>query len=241
MMRFKEWQEFMSIVRFVTGVDQLNEASWPQQWADEVIAKSEFQSWLQSLGVTEPLSGPKEGGVGRAYFAGEFVVKFTTDRKEAESAAVVKGYDSPNLSKVSDVRLVAVHQDNMGQRKPLYAIVQEKVNTDVSKRHRIAGQAIYDYLDHNAGFIRANIQDILPAVLAYLPPKYQRDQATVRLVQQLLTNVKRIQDDTGFLTQDTHGANIGLKGNQPAFFDLGRSQIDFDNPATAGAKVGKLA
>lgn len=241
MMRFKQWQEFLTIISFITGVTRLDEISWPQEWADDVIGKPEFRQWLSSLGVTEPLTGPKEGGVGRAYFSGDFVIKFTTDRNEANAAAVVKGHESPNLSKVFDVKLVSVQEDNYGQRKPLYAIVQEKVNTDVSKRHRIAGQAIYSYLDDNSGFIRAEIEDILPAVLAYLPRKWKEDESTVRLVRQLLSKIKKIQDDTGFLTQDTHGANIGLKGQEPAFFDLGRSSLDFDNPATAGAKVGKLA
>jgi hypothetical protein len=241
MMRFKEWQEITNIVELITNDFSLNEANWPQQWADEVIAKPDFQRWLHSVGVTEPLSTPREGGVGRAYFSGNFVVKFTTDRKEAASAAVVKGYDSPNLSKVSDVKMVSVNVDTFGQRKPLYAIVQQKVNTDVSKRHRIAGQAIYSYLDYNPGFIRSNVDEILHIVLGYLPKKYQNDRATAQLVYQYLTSMKKIQDDTGFLTKDTHGANIGLKGRNPAFFDLGRSSIDFDHPATANARIGKVA
>ena len=240
MTSFKEWQKFLTIVEFVTGAGTLTEANWPVEQDQKVINNPAFQQWLQSLGVTEPLSEPKDGGVGRAYFAGDYVIKFTMDRNEADSAAVVKGYDSPNLSKVFDVKTVSFHTDQFGKRQPMFAIVQQKVNTDVSKRHRIAGQAIYDYLDFNPGFLKANVSDLLPAVVSRLPRKYQQDQITVRLVQQLLSKIKKIQDDTGFLTQDTHGANIGFKGREPAFFDLGRSSIDFDNPATAGARVGSL-
>lgn len=240
---FKQWCEFAEVLPYLPyflGIYPLNEHNIDQAWIDYVIANPRFQQWLQSTGVTEPLGKAMPGSVGVAYVAGNYIVKFTSDRKEADAAAVVKGYDSPNLAKVHDVRRVDTRDDGMGGKKHLFVIVQEKVNTDVSKRHRMAGQAIYDYLDHNAGFIRGPIEAILPAVVDRLPHKWRQDQATIRLVQQMLEKIKKIQDESGFLTQDTHGANIGMKGKEPAFFDLGRSSIDFDNPATHSARVGQL-
>jgi hypothetical protein len=237
---FKQWCEFAEMIPYLLGIYPINEHSIDQSWIDEVVANPRFRQWLQSVGVTEPLGKAMSGSVGVAYVAGDYIVKFTSDRKEADAAAVVQGYDSPNLAKVHDVKRVGTRDDQFGGKKHLFAIVQEKVNTDVSKRHRMAGQAIYDYLDHNAGFIRGPIATILPAVLDHLPHKWKNDRSTIALVQQMLEKIKKIQDERGFLTQDTHGANIGMKGREPAFFDLGRSSIDFDNPATHSARVGQL-
>jgi len=239
-MDFRSWIKFGELLRHELLHGLVNEAAFPEEWATEAISKPEFNSWLHSLGINEPLRDPKAGGVGRAYFAGDHVVKFTTDKKEADAAAVVKGYDSPNLSKVIDVKMVSVNLDQYGRNRPLYAIVQQKVSTDVTKRHRVAGQAIYDYLDRNPGLLRSNASSLLPLVASFLPKKYKDDEPTINLVQKLLEKIKKIQDDTGFLTQDTHGANIGMKGREPAFFDLGRSTLDLDHPATAGARVTRL-
>lgn len=239
MQGFKQWCEFFDMLPYLLGITPLNEHALPQEQIDGVINNPQFQSWIRSFGVTEPLGTPIPGSVGVAYPAGDYIVKFTSDRKEADAAAVVKGYDSPNLAKVFDVKRVATYERH-GMKTFLFAIIQEKLNTGVSKRHRMAGQAIYNYMDNNAGFLKGPIELILPAVLEQLPPKYRKDQATLALVKQMLEKIKKIQDDRGFLTQDTHGSNIALKGKEPAFFDLGRSSIDFDNPATAGAKVGQL-
>ena len=239
MQGFKQWCEFLDVLPYLLGISLLNEHAIPQQQLDAVINNSEFKSWLQSLGITEPLGNPIPGSVGVAYPTGDFIVKFTGDKNEADAAAVLKGYDSPNLAKVFDVKRVASYERH-GMRTLLFAIVQEKLNTGVSKRHRMAGQAIYDYLDHKPGFLRGSIEGILPGVIDRLAPKYRQDRATLMLVRQMLEKIKKIQDDRGFLTQDTHGANIALKGREPAFFDLGRSSLDFDNPATAGARVTRL-
>jgi hypothetical protein len=221
-------------------LQSFEEISWPKEWSDEIINKSSFISWLNSLGIKDlPSLQPKKGGVGRAYFAGNYVIKFTTDGKEAQAAAVIKNYESPNISKVIDVKLVSINKNNIGENKPLYAIVQEKVNTNVSKRHRKAGQAIYDYQDKKPQFLNKT-KKILPEIFKTLKGKYKKDKATKNIIKKMLSHMKKIQDDTGFLTQDTHGANLGFKDRNIAFFDLGRSSIDFDNPATTGAKITKL-
>lgn len=241
MLNFKKYIEFLSIVEFVTGVSSLNETAFPIAWVEQTIEMPKFQEWIKSLGITEPLTKFKEGGVGVAFFAGDYVIKFTTSRKEATAAAVVKGYDSPHLAKVIDVRMISGFADSNNKLKPFYAIVQEKLDTDlVSKRHRVAGQAIYTYLDKNPGFIKSEIDLIMPLVLNYLPKQYKDDQPTKTLVKQMLEKIKKIQDDTGFLTQDTHGGNIAFKGREPAFFDLGRSSMDYEHPRTAGVNIKSL-
>lgn len=241
MLKFKKYMDFLSIVEFVTGVSNLNEIAFPIAWVEQTLEMPKFQEWIKSLGITEPLTKFKEGGVGVAFFAGDYVIKFTTDRKEATAASVVKGYDSPNLAKVIDVKMISGFADSTNRLKPFYAIVQEKLDTDpVTKRHRVAGQAIYTYLDNNPGFIKSEVDLIMPLVVNYLPKKYKDDQSTKDLVKKMLEKIKKIQDETGFLTQDTHGGNIAFKGREPAFFDLGRSSMNYEHPRTAGVKIPAL-
>lgn len=239
MLQFTDWikyQESLPLIRLITGIEMYSEASFPQSMSDEIMQRPDFRRWLDRLGVEGEISGVKEGGVGYAYLVGNFVVKFTSDHKEADAAAVLSGHDAPQLAKVFGVKRVVEPDTN----RSLYAIVQERINTDTSKRHRVAGQAIYDYLDKNYGFLRSQIKDLLPKVVEKIPHRYRKDRATVAIVQDMLEKIKELQDKKGFLTQDTHGANIGLKGRSPAFFDLGRSLLDLEHPALAGARVEKL-
>lgn len=236
-MQFREWISYnfaQKIVSILTGIEVFQEASWPQEWSDYAIKHPSFQKWLRSLGIEGQIGTPIEGGVGRAYPFGDYMVKFTTDRKEVDASTILKGRQYSNLADV----LGTVNLGNV-EGKTLYAIVQERLNTGVSKKHRIAGQAVYDYLDDHYGKI-GDLEEVLPIVLSYLKPKYKNDPHIPDLVQQILSAAKEVQDATGVTTQDMHGANLAFKGRKPAFFDLGRSMIDFDHPATAGAKMDQL-
>lgn len=239
MLSFKQWCEFTDILPYLLGINLLNEHVLPQEQIDNIINNPNFQSWIKSLGVTEPFGTSIPGGVGVAYPSGKFIVKFTSDNKEAGAAAIMKGYDSPNMAKIFDVKRLASYEYK-GNRKTLFAIVQERLNTDISKRHRVAGQAIYDYMDNNPGLLRSSIDKILHIIIEFLPPKYKKDQSTILLIKQMIGYIKKIQDDRGFLTQDTHGGNIALKGREPAFFDMGRSTIDYDNSATHGVRIADI-
>lgn len=225
------WENIMSRLSEIlyTPITSLNlflEASWPEDWSDSIIQNSKFQNWIKSLGITGEFSEPMEGGVGRAYPIGDgYIVKFTTDRKEAEAAAALKGYDSTHIAKVFDVKKVGSFQTSYGIDSHLFAIVQERLNTGVGKKYRIAGAAIYNYIDNRAGFLRGDVDKMADVAAEYLPPKYRNDKTILRLIKQMLSAMYKVQNERGFLTQDTHGANLAIKGKDPAFFDFGRSSL----------------
>lgn len=230
-----QWLENFKILLSINYLIENVSPSWPESVAQEVISTNKFKEWLNSLGIKGKIGSPMTGSVGRAYPIGNYIIKFTTDEHEASAAVMLKGYQSDSLATILDVKLVKTFETLIG-KKSLYAIIQEKINTDISKKHRIAGQAIYDYLDNHAGFIQTIN---LPAILHFVKPKYKNDPDISRLIVQLATSLKKIQDDKGVLSQDTHGGNLGLKNKNPAIFDLGRSSIDYENPSTSNV-VRKL-
>lgn len=229
------------VAKAMLGLCCLTEASggvtWPASWSDDLFIpprnfearkrSRRFLKWLISKGVNaEPwleqleehgtTSAPKpwEGAVGRAYPIGDKVIKFTTDRNEAGLAAAIAGVDSPHLAMVYGVIRVA------DKPKDLYAIVQQKLNTGVSKIFRMAGSAVYDFLDRfNAPIedpwriTRLIVQDFLKS----------NDRRVASAIYQIISAVKDVYDRLGVMYLDPHGANLAFKGRNIAFFDLGRS------------------
>lgn len=219
------------------------ELSWPEEWADRTLQDPRFQAWLQSLGVEGEVGRPMAGGVGRAYPIGsEHIVKFTIDSKEANAAAVLKGHDSPHAANVYDVkRVFSIDDPKTGRRRSLFVIAMQRLNTGVGKKMRAAGNAVYSYLDDNAGFIE-DPESVVKVVLArYLDPRSKADPSMPGLVKKVVDALYDVQERTGVLSQDPHGGNMAFKGREPAFFDFGRSSTNFEHPKTAGARVTSLS
>lgn len=215
---------------------------WPMEWADQAMKDPKFTEWLRSLGVEGTPGRPMAGGVGRAIPIGNFIVKFTTDNKEANAAAVLKGHDSPHAAQVYDVKRIFTIDDprTSGRRVSLFAIVMEKLNTGVGKKMRAAGNAVYNYLDDNPGFIEDPDAVVRVVLSRYIEPRYHGDEVLPGLVKQVVDALYDVQQKTGVLSQDPHGGNMALKGRNPAFFDFGRSSTNFDHPKTARARVTSL-
>jgi hypothetical protein len=82
-----------------------------------------FLGWLRSHGSYPPpnvIPPYKDGGVGRAYFIGDLVVKFTVCPKEAEIASMVSG----KLS--GPTRILSVRKHGK-----YWAILQEKLDKNI--------------------------------------------------------------------------------------------------------------
>lgn len=220
------------------------EASWPQEWSDSILHSQEFIRWLNSLGITGKIGPPMAGGVGRAYPVGDrYIVKFTTDRKEASAAAIIKGHDSPHAATIYDVKLLKSFPNQMMKsgKSELYAIAMERLTTGVGKRYRVAANAVYDYLDRNPGFIDDPNEVISIVSSTHLPQNYRGDKATEAAVRKIVYGLHDIQQRTGVLSQDPHGGNIAFKGKEPGFYDFGRSSINWDHPKTSGVKISALS
>jgi hypothetical protein len=156
--------------------------------------------------------------VGRAYPIGDYVIKFTTDKNEAELAAAIQGQGSPHLATIYGVKHVGGGRTDSGIAKDLYAIVQQRLNTGVGGAFRQAGAAVYDYLDR----FNAPIRDV--DKIADLIGRDEKLDAKSRwAVREVVRAVKDVYDRFGLIYLDPHGANLAFKGRNLAFFDLGRS------------------
>lgn len=232
-----------TIVEGVVALYTITEASWPEEWATGILNNPKIKAWLDGLGIVGELGSPKEGGVGRAYPIGDnHMLKLTTDRKEADAAAVLKGHDSPNAADVYDVKRLASFEDPRDPRRKvdLYGIVVQKLNTDVGKKMRIAANAVYDYLDYNNKFIEEPMSAVEGVLTKHLDPKYRSDRDIVKAVEKVIFALYDVQERTGVLSQDPHGGNVAFKGRNPAFFDFGRSKMNFDHPKMDNARITTL-
>jgi len=217
---------------------------WPVEWAEEIVSNPTTHKWLAELGFDGEIGSPKSGTVGRAYSVGDnAILKLTTDRKEAQSAAVLRGKPLENAAYVHDVKLLMSrpHWDPIISRTiNVFGIVMEKLNIGVGKKWRVAAGIVYQYLDDFSGFIEDPETATEVAIDNYLAemPKYYNDDDIPNLVRRVMMAVYNVQQQSGVLTQDPHGGNIALKGTEPAFFDFGRSSIDWHKPATDS--VGRI-
>ncbi len=220
--------------------EEAQQLSWPQEWAEEALQSPRFRRWVQSLGITGQIGKPMHGGVGRAYPIGDnHIIKFTTDQKEAQAAAVLKGHDSPHAADIYGVHRINSYDHN-GRRVSLFAIIMQRLNTGVGGKMRAAGNAVYQYLDDNSGFIE-DVDAVIKVVMAkYVDPKLRADEGMRFAVTNVVNALHDVQKRTGVLSQDPHGGNIAFKGRKPAFFDFGRSSVNFDHPKSDGARITSL-
>lgn len=232
-----------SIFQLYLLLEDINEPYWPREWSDRIINDPKFQSFLENLGVTGQIGKPMSGTVGRAYAVGDdHIVKFTTNSKEAGAAATIQGHNSDHAADI-----LAVHRIPKPFKHPrenrninMFVIVMERLNTGVSKKFRIAGNAVYSYLDDYSGFIE-DPQIIIDTVMTkYIDKKLINDPNIKFAVEQITNGIYDLQQKTGVLTQDPHGGNIAFKGRKPAFFDFGRSSTNYDNPKTKNARITAL-
>ncbi len=242
---------------FAPILNEFNTA-WPTSWTanlfapprqfDERRRARKFLTWLQKHGVPvdnylaqmdnpqqEPIAPPTPfagGTVGQSFPIGNFVVKLTTDKKEAGYANKMKGMDLPYAAKIYDVTEIPGTWGAGPADQNMYAIIMDRLNTGVGKRYRIAGDAVHTYLDENPNPLNDINKATNFTVANYLKPGYRKDQATINIIRQLFSSVRDMYTKTGIHYRDTQGSNLALKGRQPAFFDLGTS-------TTHGAKFDK--
>jgi len=221
----------------------LEEPLWPMEWAEEIINSPKVIEWLEDLGVGEVVNSYRSGNIGRAFPVGDnAILKLTTDRQEAQSAAAMRGKPLENAAYIHDVRLLMSrphwNPKITDKRYNIFGIVMEKLNIGVGKRWRAAAEAVYMYLDNFNSFIEDPEAAADIAIEHYIPNQHRDDEHIPNLVRRVMNAVYSVQQNSGVLTKDPHGGNIALKGREPAFFDFGRSSIDWDNPATAD--VGRI-
>lgn len=217
---------------------------WPIEWSDRLFVPRrdfterrtarKFLRWLKEHGVpvddwieqieeqgemTLPPPKSAAGGVGRAYFLGDYVVKITSDEKEADLASHVAGKSIPFLTRIISVITLDAYEYN------IYAILQDRVPYSPSGQIRTAATAVYDYLDQRGPRPLGDVEQAAADVVALLPPKHANKTAVRMYVYKILAAIDSVYRQTGVLLLDPHGGNVGLSGKELSFFDLGRSKL----------------
>lgn len=252
-MRFKEWLKLREAADNVTAVAQ--KFFTPDRQFDQRKRARKFLKWLTGLGIDvnnyidgvedgKPVEVPvpfSGGQVGAAFPVGEYVVKFTTDEREAKYASRLVGKEDEIVAKIHDVVMIpGDFFPLVSVKKKLFAIVQEKLTTGAPKRTRVAADVTYEYLDKFAQPLD-DIEAAYNYILKNLLPqkkKWANDPGVHSQIRALLQRVKEMQDKYGFTYRDVHGGNVLMRKGKPTFFDLGRSTpvvgANFPDPRELG-------
>lgn len=169
------------------------------------------------------------GGNGVAFDLGQTVLKITKDTKEANSSAVIRGKDFPNIVKVFDVfrfpdtEYFGIWQEKLqpcpGQDKNEFTEFVTDVEVESGMFSKIWALGDWkEIVDHAMEGAREDSESTAESVgrvrkeIMVLQRKYQMDKIVAQL------KAAKIK------FRDFHGGNIMLRGSEHVLIDLGYSQ-----------------
>jgi hypothetical protein len=211
-MKFSLWmlvEDAISLVEVGVLPDQwTNDLFSPPRNFDSRKKARHFLNWLKGLGVDvqkyiDALEDGKSievplpfggGAVGKAVPIGNYVVKFTPDKREAQYAMKLVGHTMDNIARIYDVVQIPGEfiVPESGSKKEIYAIVQEKLSIGAPKKLRVAGDMVYTYLDKFAQPLE-NIDAAYNFIMKnMMPAKWKNDKDVERLTRQVLDAVKKL-------------------------------------------------
>lgn len=182
-----------------------------QAWSDH-----NFIKWLQDHGANVTLGeAPKkfsDGGIGRAYFIGDKVVKFTDNRVEANVANMVA--NNPK----TPTRIYGVYKF---KPRPIWAILQKKVDMDIPKMIAKASDILMSYVDETGisefpEDIKARTEMAQSAVSMFEEPV-----ELIPFVLEIMETLDKLYKNTGFFHDDAMPQNIGVDDGNIVIPDLG--------------------
>jgi hypothetical protein len=197
-----------------------------QEKSKTVWSDQKFLSWLRSNGicVNEPPSEYSDGGVGRSYFLGDKVIKFTNNRVEANVANMVVGdYSSPT-------RVLGVYRfkpDN------LWAILQKKVNINLPKMFKIASDILMAYIDEKeiTSFPKGKLARLKIAKEAIA--MFNKKERLIPYLTQVIDMLDNLYKKTGYYHDDAVPQNLGVDDGNLVVIDLGPNQTKTFNARKA--------
>jgi hypothetical protein len=225
-MNFKLWEIFYTTNNVLNNVfcicedrNQESQKDTERFWL--ATENNPFYDWLEKNSVNfKPgnLPGFADGGIGRAYFLGDKVVKFTKNRVEANVAKAAIGQNTPTA--IIDVW--------RAPGLPLWAILQKYVNVNIEKELKIAADiatAIMDDLkEENPNFtsfpINPQEQEKLAAEAVR---KYNQPTNLIPYIISAMNAINQLYFKTGFTHDDAGPTNIGrdFQTGKIVFHDLG--------------------
>jgi hypothetical protein len=234
MRRFTEWikrrtlktriSTLAKILKNITSVESIIKEGVAAQTETETYwSNPSFIRWLASKGVQWKLSKVpqfKDGGVGRAYFLGDKVVKFTDNPVEANVANMVAG------RRDTSTRIHAVQKISN-----VYAILQDMVNINFPKTFGKAADILMAYVDEKE--IDEFPQD--PSERQKMAEEavqmFEQKSYLVKYILEMMDVLDKLYRSTGFFHNDAMPQNLGMDKDtfNPVAIDLGPNQTkDFD-------------
>lgn len=213
-------------------LQNITESTAAQQETLALWSDPNFIAWLQQHGVGVHLGvAPTkyaDGGVGRAYFIGDKVVKFTDNRVEGNVANMVAG--NPK----TPTRIIGVYRF---KPKALWAILQKKLNMDVPKMVKKASDLLMAYVDETGieEFPQDNKSRIEMA--QHCITMFEESQELVPFILEVIETLDALYRNTGFFHDDAGPTNIGMDADKIALPDLGPNQTGNFNARKALDKI----
>ncbi len=244
---FKKWfnnQDLKRKIRQIAGILQNLIALPPKPTTNESmkahditerfwLQPSPIHDWLRSHGIEAApgvLPRYRDGGAGRAYFVGEYVVKFSANQVEANVA----------LMSVKDKTLHTPIIDVLPLNNGIYAILQHYVDMNASKDIKDAADfvtAIVDEYPDMEGF------PIDPTEQERLAREALRDnggdERLIPYMMTVMTALAKLYNATGFKHDDAGPTNVGMHRGSVAFPDLGPNQTSDFDPDEAMTKIAQ--
>lgn len=190
-----------------------------QESSVEAWSDANFIRWLRHYGIeVVPGQPPKkfaDGGVGRAYFIGDKVVKFTNNRVEGNVANMVAG--KPN----TPTRIIGVYRF---KAKPLWAILQKKIKMDLPKMIAKASDVLMAYVDESGitEFPKDEVSRVRIAKEA--AEMFEQSAELVPFILEIMETLDSLYRNTGFFHDDAVPQNLGMDDDKIVIPDLGPNQ-----------------
>lgn len=197
-------------------------------WLDE---KSTFKEWLKSHGVKfygNSIPEYADGGVGRCYFLGNYVVKMSANRVEANVAKMVSGREDLPTNII----------DVLPLQNGIYAILQHYVNVDSVPKNILKAS---DYM--------SVLIDNLPEESVLPTDKSLQEELCIKTLRgkiELLPSMMlfmelliKLYNATGFTHDDAGPTNIGLHKGRIVIPDLGPNETGKFDSKKALDKIKK--
>lgn len=177
----------------------------------------DFLGWLSQHGIrASGVPEFKDGGAGRAYFVGNFVVKFTGNPIEARVAKMVAGRN--------DLPAPVIDVKDLGN---LFAILEHKVKMggEVDKRIRDAADWLTLVVDDNPDM--TGFPSDPGEQEALIVQTLQDNDGPLELkpyMMMVMAALSSLYQGTGFKHDDAGPSNIGMYQDRIVFPDLGPNQ-----------------
>lgn len=191
-----------------------------QFWLD---SRSPLHAWLDSNGVQyskNKVPSFAEGGVGRAYMLGDFVVKMTSNRVEANVANMVK----------SNREIPTPVIDVLHLGRGIYGILQNYVETDLPEEIKTAADyltMIIDDYPEMEGFPASPQEQ--KRICIEIIHRYDQDLSLLNPMLLILDVLIKLYKATGFKHDDAGPTNIAMYKDKVVIPDLGPNETgDFD-------------